>query len=98
MVEIFKDNVRRGQRGVTAEVDLMQRGEPAQLITLIGTTKKAVSDWLCCWAILSSVSSGNHSVSGHRGGITAKIAIAEGIYQVKLNFLHHNLPFLLSST
>ena len=40
MVEIFKDNVRRGQRGVAAEVNLMQRGEPTQLITLIGADKK----------------------------------------------------------
>ena len=40
MVEIFKNNVRRGQGGMTAEVDLVQRGKPAQLIAFVGADEE----------------------------------------------------------
>ncbi len=40
MVEIFKNNVRRRQGGVAAEVDLAKGGKPAQLIAFVGADEE----------------------------------------------------------
>ncbi|CDA02080.1 unknown [Klebsiella variicola CAG:634] len=40
MVKILENNMRRRQGGVAAEVDLAQRGKPAQLIAFVGVDEK----------------------------------------------------------
>ena len=83
---------------MAAEVDLIQRGKPTQLIPLIRTHKKR---GLRLIVLLRHFQQRfvrqpfGQRANGRR--VAAKAPIAEGIHQIKANFLHCSVPlfFLL---
>lgn len=64
-IQMFKDDMCGGKRGVPTQINFALRGKPTQLEAILIGDKKAVSDWLCCCDIFNNISSGNQSSSGH---------------------------------